>query len=142
MHWTGTPGMLQARGREIAKVLLIGILKGTLAVTRRHKQSMPLLVSDLRAPQHSVVGEVPLALLPVRKPIQGVKRVLIVEGLHGVLICALAGPVMTILITNIIARWHKATEFAMSNCVLGICTSVESREVVKLGLELEVLRLC
>lgn len=72
----------------MAKVLLIGILKGTLAVTMRHKQSMPPLVRDLRALQHSVVGEVPLALLLVRKFIQGVKRVLSTETLHGVLIWA------------------------------------------------------
>lgn len=70
----------------MAKVRLIGILKGTLAVTMRHKQSMPPLVRDLRALQHSVVGDVPLELLFVRKPMQGVKRVLSVEALHGVLI--------------------------------------------------------
>lgn len=45
----------------MAKVRLTGILKGTLPVTMRHKQSMPPLVRDLRALQHSVVGEVPLA---------------------------------------------------------------------------------
>jgi len=78
--------MLQARGREMAKVRLTGILKGTLPVTMRHKQSMPPLVRDLRAVQHSVVGEVPLALLFVRKFIQGVKKVPTIDALHGVVI--------------------------------------------------------
>jgi len=70
----------------MAKVRLRGILKGTLPVTMRHKHSMPPLVRDLRAPQHAVVGEVPLPLLFVRKPIQGVKKVATTDALHGVLI--------------------------------------------------------
>jgi len=86
LHWSGTPGMLQARGREMAKVRLRGILKGTLPVTMRHKHCMPPFVRDLRALQHSVVGEVPLPLLFVRKFIQGVKKLPTIDALHGVLI--------------------------------------------------------
>lgn len=48
LHWTGTPGMLQARGREIANDRLMGSWKGTLAVTMRQRQSIPEPVSDLR----------------------------------------------------------------------------------------------
>lgn len=42
LHLTGTPGMPHARGREMARVRLIGILMGTLAVTIRHRQSKPV----------------------------------------------------------------------------------------------------
>ena len=77
--------MLQARGMDMAKVLLIGKLKGTLPVAMRQKQSMPLLVRLLSAVQQSAVGEVPLELLFVRKFIQGVKLESI-EPVHGVLI--------------------------------------------------------
>ena len=77
--------MLQARGREMARVRLIGIRKGTLPVTMRQTQSMPPLVRVLRELQQSAVGEVPLALLLVMKLIQGVK-VLSIDGLHAVLI--------------------------------------------------------
>ncbi|KAF9673734.1 hypothetical protein SADUNF_Sadunf10G0054900 [Salix dunnii] len=45
----------------MAKVLLIGMLKGTLPVTTRQKQSLPLLVRFLREPQQPAVGAVPLA---------------------------------------------------------------------------------
>lgn len=73
----------------MAKVRLIGILKGMLPVTTRHKQSMPPLVRDLMELQHSAVGEVlPLPLLFVRKLTQGVKEVFITDALHGVVIWA------------------------------------------------------
>jgi len=68
----------------MAKVRLIGILKGTLPVTMRHTQSMPVLVRDLMELQHSEVGEVPLALLFVRKFIQGLNTLFIIDALHGV----------------------------------------------------------
>ena len=58
--------MLQARGSEIARVWLMGILKGMLPVAIRHIQSVPLLMRDLRELQQSDVGEVPLAVLLVR----------------------------------------------------------------------------
>jgi hypothetical protein len=78
--------MLQARGREMAKVLLIGMLNGTLPVTIRQKQSIPLLVRFLSAPQQPAVGEVPLAaVLFVRKFMHGVK-VASAEAVHAVLI--------------------------------------------------------
>ena len=70
----------------MAKVRLIGILKGTLPVIMRHKQSMPPLVSDLMELQHSAVGEVPLALLFVRKFIQGLNKLFIIDVLQGVLL--------------------------------------------------------
>lgn len=75
--------MLQACGRLIANVRLIGILKGTLPVTIRQRQSVPLLVKDLRTLQHSADGEVPLRLLFVMKFIQGVKEVSI-EVVQGI----------------------------------------------------------
>lgn len=77
--------MLQARGSEMANVRLIGIWKGTFPVTTRHKQSVPLPVRVLSELQQSEVGEVPLALLLVRKFMQGV-RLVIIEALQGVLI--------------------------------------------------------
>lgn len=78
--------MLQARGREMARVRLMGIWKGTLPVTIRQRQSVPLLVMDLRELQQSEVGEVPLAVLFVRKLAQELKLDNIV-GLQDVLIC-------------------------------------------------------
>lgn len=88
--------MRQARGREMAKVRLIGTEKGTLPVTMRHRQSMPPLAMDLRESQHWEVGDDvdPLEELLVRKFMQGVKA-LITDALHGVLIWALAGPPIT-----------------------------------------------
>ena len=78
------PGMLQALGREMARVRLIGIWKGTLPVTMRHRQSILELVRDFRALQQAEVGEVPLVLLFVTKFMQGVKLA-IIEALQGVL---------------------------------------------------------
>lgn len=77
--------MLQARGREMANVLLIGTPKGTLPVTTRHKQSIPSLVRFLSEPQQPAVGEEPLAVLLVRKVIHGAK-VASTEAVHAVLI--------------------------------------------------------
>lgn len=74
--------MPHARGREMARVLFIGILIGTLAVTIRHKQSIPVPVKDLRAPQQSEVGELPP---PVRKLMQP-ETLESMVGEHGVLI--------------------------------------------------------
>lgn len=85
LHWTGTPGILQARGREMAKDRLMGIWKGTLPVTMRHRQSRPPLARDLRELQQSALGEVPFAVLFVNKFMQGVKLEMM-EALHGVLI--------------------------------------------------------
>lgn len=78
--------MLQARGREMAMVLLMGSWKGMFPVRMRQKQPMPPLVRDFRELQQSEVGEVPLALLFVTKPMQGLKLE-IIEALHGLLIC-------------------------------------------------------
>lgn len=72
----------------MAKVRLIGILKGIVAVTMRHKQSIPPLVRDLMELQHSAVGEVPLPLLFVRKPMHGPRELFITDALHGVVIWA------------------------------------------------------
>jgi hypothetical protein len=77
--------VLQARGREMAKVRLMGIWKGMFPVRMRHKQPMPLVVRDFIELQQSEVGDVPLAVLFVTKPMQGVKLE-IIEALHGVLI--------------------------------------------------------
>lgn len=71
----------------MAKVRLIGIVKGRLPVTMRHKQSMPPLVTDFMLLQHSAVGEaeeVPLPLLFVRKFMQGFNKLFIIDALHGV----------------------------------------------------------
>ena len=86
LHCIGTPLILQARGREIAKVRLIGGRTGTLAVINRQAQSMPVLMRDLNELQQLAVGDEPLLLLPVIKFMHGVK-VLIMEAVHGVLIC-------------------------------------------------------
>ena len=87
MHWRGTPGMLQARGREMARVRLRGTLKGMLPVTIRQRQSLPLLMRDLSELQHSEGGLLPLRLLLVTKFMHGV-NVVIMEGVHGVEIWA------------------------------------------------------
>lgn len=88
------PDMLQALGREMARVRLIGTWKGTLPVVMRHRQSIPVPVKVLRALQQSEVGEVPLALLFVTKFMQGLKLEIIV-ALQGVLIWAHAGMIKT-----------------------------------------------
>jgi hypothetical protein len=72
----------------MAKVLLIGNVKGTLPVTTRHIQSLLPLVRVLMELQQSAVGEVPLLLLFVRKPMQGLMELLIIDMLHGVVIWA------------------------------------------------------
>lgn len=82
--------MLQARGREMASVRLMGILKGTLPVAIRQRQSFPLLMRDLSELQQSAVGVLPLTLLLVTKLMQGV-NVVIIEGVHGVVICPETG---------------------------------------------------
>lgn len=51
LHCTGTPPMLQARGRPSARVLFMGSWKGTFAVIIRQAQSMLPLMSDFTAPQ-------------------------------------------------------------------------------------------
>lgn len=90
LHPSGTPGMLQARGSDTARVRLIGTWKGTLPVTMRHAQSMLDPVTARRASQQSRVGDVPFAVLFVRKPRHGVKLA-IIDALHGVLIWAREG---------------------------------------------------
>lgn len=70
----------------MAKLRLMGIWNGTLPVTMRQAQSMLLLVSDLSALQQSEVGEVPFAVLFVRKFIQGLKLE-IIEAVQGVVTC-------------------------------------------------------
>lgn len=72
----------------MAKLRLVGIGIGTLAVMTRHVHSMLVLIRDFKELQHSLVGEFPLLLLPVMKLKHGVKLV-IIEAVHGVLICAL-----------------------------------------------------
>lgn len=97
----------------MAKVRLNGILKGTLPVTMRQKQSMLPLVRDLTELQHWAVGEVPLALLFERKPTQGLKEELIIDALHGVTIWAYAGAAITIAIANTRASLHRDTKRSM-----------------------------
>jgi hypothetical protein len=63
-----------------------------------------VLVSDCNALQHSDVGDEPLLLLPVIKLKQGVK-LLIIEVVHGVLICPL---------TNIAEMTKRVADIAIS----------------------------
>lgn len=103
LHWTGT-AMLHACGRESAKVRLIGSWTGTLAVSKRQAQSTLVLVSDCKALQQSGVGDEPLLLLPVMKLKHGVK-LLIIDVVHGVLICPL---------TNIAEMTKRVADIAIS----------------------------
>lgn len=78
--------MLQVLGREIARVRLMGSI-GTLAVTRRQRQSLPPIISVLSELQHSLDGDAdddPVLLLPVIIFKHGVKLE-IIEDVHGVL---------------------------------------------------------
>ena len=111
--------MLQARGREMAKVLLTGILRGTFPFTMRHIQSIPPFVRDLSELQQSAVGDVPLLLLFVRKFMQGDIE-FIMEALHGVLICALADLPMKIATANIMARRHIGRKYSIFVVGLGL----------------------
>lgn len=70
-------------------LLMNGMDTGTFPVIMRHVQSMLVSTRDRNELQHSLVGEEPLAVLPVTKLMQGVKLV-IIELVHGVLICAFA----------------------------------------------------
>lgn len=121
LHWRGTPGMLQARGRETASVRLMGIWKGTLPVAMRQRQSLLLLIRDLRELQQSEVGAVPFWVLLVTKLRQGVK-VVIIEGVHGVVIWAeteekrMVREIARAEIKNLL----KAI-FEISSCVSWIC---------------------
>lgn len=113
LHWTGTPGMLQARGREMARERLMGNWKGTLPVKSRHKQSMPEPVADLSELQQSADGDVPLELLFVRKFMHGVKLESI-EALHGVLICPYTGTAKRMVAaTNTVIRRGRGVEISM-----------------------------
>jgi len=78
--------MPQAPGREIARVRLIGSWTGTLAVSSRQAQSIPVLISDFNELQQLAVGGEPLLVLPVIKLTHGVKLD-IIDMVHGVLIC-------------------------------------------------------
>lgn len=102
LHCTGT-AMLHACGRESARVRLIG-RTGTLAVSTRQAQSTLVLVSDCKALQQSDVGDEPLLLLPVMKLKHGVK-LLIIDIVHGVLICPL---------TNIAEMTKRVADIAIS----------------------------
>lgn len=86
--------ILQARGRETASVRLIGTWKGTLPVTIRHRQSIPLPMRDLRESQQSEVGEgeVPFGLLLAMKLMHGVKLE-IIEEVHEVVTWAFEGKI-------------------------------------------------
>ena len=106
--------MLQARGREMARVRLIGIRNGTLPVTMRHTQSMLPLLRVLRELQQSADGEVPLALLLVRKFIQGAK-VLSIDGLHGVLTWPYTGNVNAV---KAMTRTSKRREDGLENSIV------------------------
>lgn len=77
--------MLQAWGRDMAKLGFIGIWNGIPPVTIRQRQLVPLVIIVLSALQQSSVGEVPLLLLFVKKFTHGVKLV-IIGPVHGVLI--------------------------------------------------------
>lgn len=89
LHWRGTPGMLQARGSEMARVRLMGTWNG-LPVAIWHIHSVPLLEMVWRALQQAGVGGAPAALLLVTKAMQGAKLV-IMEGEQGELIWAYIG---------------------------------------------------
>jgi len=82
LHWRGTPGMLQARGSEMARVWLTGTWKGMPPVAIEQRQYVLLPVRALSELQQPGVGEVPLALLLVTKLIQGVKLASI-DGVQG-----------------------------------------------------------
>ena len=88
LHCADTPAMLQARGRESARVRLMGSWTGTLAVKRRQAQSTLALISVCNEAQQPVVGVEPLLVLPVTKLKHGVK-LLSIDVVHGVLICPL-----------------------------------------------------
>lgn len=94
LHSTGTPDILQARGREIASVRFIGTWKGTPPVTIRHKQSCPLLIRFLSELQQSEVGEDALERL-ARKPIQ-LPKLLNIAPVQALLVWPTTGMARTI----------------------------------------------
>lgn len=78
--------ILQAWGRERARVLLMGSWRGTLAVIMRQVQSLPVVKRVLNELQQLEDGEEdPLLLLPVIKFRHGV-TLEIMEGVHDVVI--------------------------------------------------------
>lgn len=119
LHWRGTPGMLQARGREIARVRLTGILKGTLPVAIRQRQSFPLAMRELSELQQSEVGEVPLLLLLVTKLMHGV-NVVIMEGVQGVVICPETGEIAIVVAKIATTRIRNRRSIEMSGCCMSM----------------------
>ena len=80
--------MLHACESKRARTRLIGSGIGTLADITRQAQSILLIIKDLNESQHVADGANPLLELPVMKLAHGVK-VLIIDVVHGVVICPL-----------------------------------------------------
>lgn len=65
VHWRGTDVEPQTLGSEMAKVLLMGRLNGTLPVNIRQAQSVLLVITEPNALQQSALGDPPPLMLPV-----------------------------------------------------------------------------
>lgn len=96
----------------MARVRLIGIWKGTPPVTRRQKQSLLVLVMDFSELQQSLVGNVALALLLVRKLMQG-EKLAIVLAVQGEPTCAETGRARTRATAIAITRRGNDTKISI-----------------------------
>lgn len=66
---------------------LMGSWIGTLAVINKQAQSILVLINDSNESQQLADGVKPLLVLPVMKLAHGVKVLVIIEVVQGVLIC-------------------------------------------------------
>ncbi|KAL0393031.1 UNVERIFIED_CONTAM: hypothetical protein Sradi_2525900 [Sesamum radiatum] len=115
----GTPDILQARGREIAKVWLMGTWNGTPPVTIRHKQSCPLLMRSLNELQQAEVGED--AFDPLERKLMQELKLRIIGPVHDALDWLLTGAAT--IVNSAITRHSidRCENFVDLSMKIGLC---------------------
>jgi hypothetical protein len=111
---------LQSLVREMARLRLMGRLKGTLPVRMRQAQSALLRTISASDPQHCCVGDPPPLVLPVTKLRHGV-NVVISDAVHDVATCPLAGDTTTASTTTTSAAAAAAALAILTRPIRRIC---------------------
>jgi hypothetical protein len=120
LHCSGTDMELQSLVREMARLRLMGRLKGTLPVRMRQAQSALLRTISASDPQHCCVGDPPPLVLPVTKLRHGV-NVVISDAVHDVATCPLAGDTTTASTTTTSAAAAAAALAILTRPIRRIC---------------------